>query len=201
MTLNDDITLYLKTERAVTVQDVLQYLRSRDSSVNDEQVTDAVWDLARTGGVVLEYVGPATDSISEYLKFWERNLDLYFVIGISIITLLITSLDPSSFPLVALRWIFGTIFLLFIPGFALTETLFPKGTELDNNQRFAMSIGLSLALVPLVGLALNYSPWGIRLSPIIVSLVTLSIGMSLVCFERRYKVSNRLAQSRHTAHS
>jgi uncharacterized membrane protein len=186
MTLNDDITLYLKTERAVTFQDLLQHLRSRDSSINAEQVTDAVWGLARTGVLTLEDILPATTAVSQYLKFWERNLDLYFIVGVSIVALFVI-LAPFSFLLIVLRWAFGTVFVLFIPGFALTETLFPKGTEIDMNQRFAISVGLSLALVPLVGLALNYSPWGIRLNPIVASLVTLSIGMSLVCFVRRYR--------------
>lgn len=193
MTLNDDIISYLKTERAVTVPDLLQHLRSRDSSVNVEQVTDAVWGLARAGALTLEDVVPATHPISEYLKFWERNIDLYFVIGVSIVALLITSWAPQSLPFVAMRWIFGLVFVLYIPGFALTEMLFPKGTELDRNQSFALSVGLSLALVPLVGLALNYSPWGIRLNPLIDALVTLSICMSLTCFVRRYNMSTHLA--------
>jgi uncharacterized membrane protein len=37
-------------------------------------------------------------------------------------------------------------------------------------ERVALSLGLSLAVVPLIGLVLNYTPWGIRLTPILVSL-------------------------------
>jgi len=36
--------------------------------------------------------------------------------------------------------------------------------------RHHQSVGLSLAVVPLIGLILNYLPWGIRLGPIVVSL-------------------------------
>ncbi|HPC28222.1 MAG TPA: DUF1616 domain-containing protein, partial [Candidatus Methanomethylicus sp.] len=43
----------------------------------------------------------------------------------------------------------------------------------------ALSIGLSLALVPLTGLVLNYTPWGIRLDPIVVSLSLLTVGLAL----------------------
>jgi uncharacterized membrane protein len=38
---------------------------------------------------------------------------------------------------------------------------------------------MSLALVPLVGLLLNYTPWGIRLTPITISLLTLTIILSI----------------------
>lgn len=193
MTLNDDIMSYLKTERVVTVQSLLEHLRGRDSSINAEQVTDAVWSLARASAVTLEDIGPATNPINEYVRFWERNLDLYFVIGFSILTLVVTFLTPPSFPFIALRWICGIIFVLFIPGFAFAEALFPKGTEIDMNQRFAISVGLSLALVPLAGLALDYSPWGIQLNPIVASLVTVSMAMSLVCFIRRFRVFTQSA--------
>ena len=54
--------------------------------------------------------------------------------------------------------------VLFLPGFTLIKTLFPT-REIDNIERTALSIGMSLALVPLVGLLLNYTPWGIRLTP------------------------------------
>ena len=40
--------------------------------------------------------------------------------------------------------------MLFLPGYALIEALYPK-RELDELTRFALSIGLSLALVPLTG--------------------------------------------------
>jgi len=39
---------------------------------------------------------------------------------------------------------------------------------------------LSLALIPLVGLGLNYTPWGIRLNPLLASLTLLALGFSVV---------------------
>ena len=41
--------------------------------------------------------------------------------------------------------------------------------------RITLSIGLSLALVPLTGLVLNYTPFGIRLVPVAFSLSLLTI--------------------------
>ncbi|MEM1745096.1 MAG: DUF1616 domain-containing protein, partial [Candidatus Nezhaarchaeales archaeon] len=53
-------------------------------------------------------------------------------------------------------------------------------------ERLALSIGLSLALVPLVGLILNYTPWGIRLDPIMVSLSLLTLGLLFIASVRKY---------------
>ena len=44
--------------------------------------------------------------------------------------------------------------------------------EIDDSERAALSIGMSLALVPLVGLLLNYTPWGIKLEPILYSVTS-----------------------------
>ncbi|PKK85271.1 MAG: hypothetical protein CVT48_06175, partial [Thermoplasmata archaeon HGW-Thermoplasmata-1] len=49
------------------------------------------------------------------------------------------------------------------------ETQKKKG--IDTIERIALSFGLSIAVVPLIGLMLNYTPWGIRLTPILVSLL------------------------------
>lgn len=74
-----------------------------------------------------------------------------------------------------LRYVLGTLFVLFLPGYALVEALYPRGDELSPLERLALSIGLSLAVVPLVGLVLNYTPWGIRLVPVISALAAVTV--------------------------
>ena len=145
--------------------------------------------LAEQNKIGLEDVPPATKSLQEYLRLWERNLWLYAVLAVSFVTVLTIYVVPSDFPFVALRWVFGSVFVLFIPGYVAVEALFPKGRELDSIERFALSVGLSLALVPLVGLVLNYTPWGIRLNPIVISLIILTIGLAAIAFARRYRLS------------
>jgi len=48
-----------------------------------------------------------------------------------------------------------------------------------------LSFGLSIAVVPLIGLGLNYTPWGIRLTSILVSLLAFILIMSSVAWIRR----------------
>ena len=48
---------------------------------------------------------------------------------------------------------------------------------IDGIERTALSFGLSIAIVPLIGLVLNFTPWGIRLVPIATSVA----GFTLVC--------------------
>jgi len=79
------------------------------------------------------------------------------------------------------RIIIGLPLILFIPGYLLVLSLFPRQQDLSIIERIALSFGLSIAIVPLIGLALNYTPWGIQLEPILVSLtawvaITAAVG-------------------------
>ena len=65
-----------------------------------------------------------------------------------------------------IRIILGLLFVLFLPGYSLIAALFPKKKDLDTIERLALSFGLSIAITPLIGLLLNYTPFGIRLTPI-----------------------------------
>jgi len=89
-----------------------------------------------------------------------------------------------------LRIIFGLPAILFIPGYVLIYALFPTknlGKGIDVIERIALSFGLSLAVVPLLGLALNYTIWGIRLIPILNSLTIFILGMACIGIYRFIK--------------
>ncbi|ABN58328.1 MULTISPECIES: DUF1616 domain-containing protein [Methanoculleus] len=84
-----------------------------------------------------------------------------------------------------LRILLGVTMVLFIPGYALIAALFPARGDLDGIERVALSFGLSIAVSPLIGFALNYTPWGIRLDPILVSLTLFTLAMTLIAWYRR----------------
>jgi len=86
-----------------------------------------------------------------------------------------------------LRIILGLPFTLFFPGYTLIAALFPAHGDLDGIERTALSFGLSIAVVPLIGLGLNYTPWGIRMIPILVALLVFTGCMSALAFYRRRK--------------
>jgi len=100
-----------------------------------------------------------------------RNVDLALVVASSLVLTAVVLAIPSA---KAVRIFLGLPFVLFFPGYTLIAALFPRKDDLDAIERIALSLGLSIAVVPLIGLALNYSPWGIRLNPIL-AFVTLFI--------------------------
>ena len=81
--------------------------------------------------------------------------------------------------------VFALPVVLFIPGYCLIAALFPKNDDIDLIERLALSIGLSIAVVPLIGLGLNFTPWGIRLDSIVISITVFTWVLVLVAHYRR----------------
>jgi uncharacterized membrane protein len=102
-----------------------------------------------------------------------RNTDLVIATACALATAAVVLLVPSLGPI---RIVLGLPFVLLLPGYVLVASLYPRKEDLDPIERAALSFGLSIAIVPLIGLALNYSPWGIRLNPIL-AFVSLFIVM------------------------
>ncbi len=114
---------------------------------------------------------------------WRDHWDLLTITGLSLLLDLLILLTPGSM----LRKALGLAFILFFPGYVFITALFPERKELDNLERLALSFGLSIAIVPLIGLALNYTPWGIRLTPILISLTVFNVILALAAMYRREK--------------
>jgi len=112
-----------------------------------------------------------------------------------------------------LRVVVGLVFVLFVPGYAFIAALFPEAGEsptgepanednddavpgdaglqdrgIDGIERTALAFGLSIAIVPLIGLALNFTPSGIRLVPILVSISAFTVGATVVAALRRWEL-------------
>jgi len=103
---------------------------------------------------------------------------------LSVLLIIIIAFLPSN----PLRIVLGLPFILFFPGYTLIAALFPKKADLGSIERVALSFGLSIAVVPLIGLILNYTPWGIKLYPILVSITLFILVTSGAAWYRRHKL-------------
>jgi uncharacterized membrane protein len=108
--------------------------------------------------------------------------DVALAVGLALATTLIVLLAPLVEPA---RVGLSLTFVLLLPGYVLLAALYPRKDDLDLAERLALSLGLSIAVVPLIGLALNYSPWGIRLNPILACLTLFIVIAAGVAASRR----------------
>jgi len=111
--------------------------------------------------------------------------DLTLVNILSALLIVIIFFFPNS----PARIIFGLLVILFFPGYVLICALFPRKEDLDGIERLALSIGLSIAVTCLIGLALNYTPFGIRVYPVTFSMFLFMLLMSAVAMYRRKIIS------------
>ena len=82
----------------------------------------------------------------------------------------------------------GFIFILFAPGYVLTAALFPGDLDLGWIERLALTVGLSISLVALIGLGLNFTSLGILLEPVLVALLLFITGVGAIAYWRRMKL-------------
>jgi len=92
------------------------------------------------------------------------------------------------FPYDVLRISIGIPFVLFFPGYALVAALFPRREGIGGIERLVLSFVLSIAVVPLIGLILNYTPWGIRLEPMLCSMASFIFITSVIAWFRRKRL-------------
>ena len=89
-----------------------------------------------------------------------------------------------------LRIILGLLLVVFTPGYVLTVALFPKKDDLDGVERVALSFVMSITVVALLGLVINYTPWGIRLYPVVGALAIFTIVIATVAWYRWRKLAD-----------
>lgn len=113
--------------------------------------------------------------------------DLIFVIAYIVVSVIVITVPPLNASI--LRAILGFPFVLFLPGYTLLAALFPENDELDAIERVALSIGLSICVVVFIGLGLNFTPWGIRLGPILMAMAAFMLIMTALAALRRARIT------------
>lgn len=110
-----------------------------------------------------------------------KALDLVAVASIAALAMTLTLHAPLAG---AARIFFALPLVLALPGYAIVAAAFPGGAP-GLAERAALSLGLSLAVAALGGLALHQAPAGLRAGPWAVLLGNITLVASLVALVRR----------------
>jgi uncharacterized membrane protein len=127
-------------------------------------------------------------STSMKISFTRYPIDIILCIFWSLLILPIALLSMDS----TLRTIVGLPFILFIPGYVIVFILFPTKKNnhgIDGYERIAFSFALSLGTVPLLCFFLNYTPWGIRIESVLLSIFILILVSSVIAVYRWKRTS------------
>jgi uncharacterized membrane protein len=182
----------IKKEKPRTIDQLVKLVKEQ-CVLNENEIIELIIQLENEGKIRLRKTEKDVSKISEYL-FSSKASWFWSTIALAVATT-ITSfvISEDAYPLIYIRQTLGVISVLFLPGYTFIKALFPTqlpiktaSESLDSVERIALSIGLSLALVPLVGLLINYTPWGITLTPLVLSLLCLTVTFASIALLREY---------------
>jgi hypothetical protein len=168
----------------VSVQNRVKEI-SEEKGINQTEATIILYEQYLAGET--EFVDPNPPRrLIDYLFSIYSAWYWLVILGLS---LMIASIYvfPQIPPFTWLRVALGFVTSLYLPGYTFIEALYPKKDELEELERFGLSVGLSIALTPLVGFVLNYTPWGIRLDPITVMITALTAFFGIFGVIRKYQ--------------
>jgi len=166
----------------------LARLVSISEYVYQDEFETALIEAAREGAFELKEPSRRTETAWNYLRTITVSGWFWATMVLAFCAILSVTLPPDLFPISIVRWVLGSVLVLYLPGFTLVELLFPERKSLNSLERFALSIGLSLVVVMLIGLMLNFLPWGIRFAPIIASLSLFVLSFAVLAAVRKYMI-------------
>jgi len=205
--LKEAILATTKEQRPETVDQLVRRVKQQLPSVSETEIIDVILRLQNEGKLDLRQEYPSPRNLVEFLgsnaaSWYWITLALTVAAVISVFTI-----SEENFPLVVIRYVLGAIFILWLPGYAFIKALFPtelpfkvSDKNLDRVERVVLSFGMNLALVPIVGLLLNYTPWGIRLTPITISLTALTVTFATTAVIREHQSSNNQTRGPQNSH-
>ena len=163
----------------------------RKYPLSKQEILDHIINLQNQGKLALKNPPqPVPITLKHYLLSNQGYWYWAITALAAITTVLVFTVPENAYPFVYARYILGSIFVLWLPGYTLIKALFPT-KEIDNIERVALSIGMSLALVPITGLLLNYTPWGIRLTPVTLSLLALTLTLATAALLREHQIKTK----------
>jgi len=109
--------------------------------------------------------------------FWQLVVTTLASIGL---------VSASSGLALYLRYVFGSLLVLVLPGYSLVGFIYYKKGDLDYLTRISLSFVMSLAITTLVGLVLNFTPFGIALFALALSLSAVTITLLFLTILRKY---------------
>jgi len=197
-TMDQYILDVVKKNNPETVNELVKLVQLKHP-VPEKDILERILNLQNQSKIALKnHQAPVTLMLGSYV--FSSNASWYWTIIIvaAATAALVFAVPENAIPIVYARYVLGSIFVLFLPGYTFIRALFPE-KELDNIERVALSMGMSLALVPIIGLILNYTPWGIRTTPVTLSLLALTTIFATAAITREHQSKQQtLEQTQNT---
>ena len=157
-------------------------LCSEKLNLSRKDSTRLIFDLEDEGKLIFSTKKEnVPSSFMNYL--FSRNASSFYT---TIIIILATGLSYFAYDpiLIYARYILGAFYVLFLPGYLIISNIY-LGNKIDNIKMTVFSIGISIVIISIIGLALNYL-LSITLKPILIIETLIIISLSTTYLIRNY---------------
>lgn len=185
--LKEDILRVIK-EGGDRVEDVVSILQP---GYTEDMILRTIDSLEQKKQIELLETIPKEYGLGRYMV--DPNYSLWFHLVISTVFFmngLVFGLS-ATLPFSLIRIALAFVFVLYLPGFVFVEMMFPKRSELRRYERISLSVGLSFAIVILIGLLLNFAPWGITQVTVVTSTSIFVMIVAFIAVVRKFKKAIR----------
>jgi len=179
--IEKEILNLISDKGSLYVYEIINHLKNYE----EKKVIEVVEKLEEEKKIILYEKIPSNTKFIDYIKDITNSLWFFLTLAITFLTVLFVTIIPNVYPFYIFRWIVATLYIIFLPGYISIEAFFPRRYELDLIERIALSLALSLAVVPLIGLLLNYTI-KITLENIVISLTVFILIVSFIALYRKY---------------
>ena len=192
--LSEKILFLIDEKKPRSVKELSELVR-HTCSLTENEILIEILKMRSNGLIKLNKSEIEPFSFREYLASRE-TIWYWIIIAVgSVVALLFFINSETIYPLIYARNVFGLLFVLFFPGYALMRILLPinlnvkaPNDQIHSIQRIALSIATSIVIVTLIGMLVYYSPWGLNLSIIVLSLLVITQIMTTSALVREYQV-------------
>jgi hypothetical protein len=184
----------IKTQNPQTTREIVKSIQKK-KGLTKQEINNLLQELENQDK--LHFTRKQTALLSTLREYvFSKKVAWYWVtLALSVSAAIsVFTIPENAYLFDFIRSALGVLFVLFLPGYAFIKMLFPlkvpivtSSTDMDNIERIALSIGVSLALTPMVGLALHYTPQGIGPAPITLSLLALTVVLATAAVVREFQ--------------
>ena len=162
--------------------------KSTSKTIEDKQSKKGRKTVQKQVNTATEYDKKETkENLGNFLSP-KKSPWFWIVICLALLSFVsILFIPETGTPLSYIRYIFAFTLVAILPGYCLTQTMFPREEQMDIIERAAFSIGLSFAITALVGLFLSFSPLRLTLATALPALGSLVIVLAVLALIRKYQ--------------
>ena len=190
--IQKEILRIIDEQKPESVKELVITLK-KTSCLKEQEILLLISKMQAKGQIVLKNQMTKHSSLSVFLRSNETMWYWITIIMGVIATLLFFVISETTHPLIGARNIIGLVFVLILPGYALVRILFPSNSpiktaqgHLEGIERIALSVGISVVLVSIVGLLIYYLIGSLHMPAIVITLLVFTLFIATISIAREY---------------